>query len=293
MNRSFQSEQTCRVVIIEHSLQIIQKIFQLGEGKLIYDQIKREVDILSRKYDKLQQQLLKMPEGELLCAKNGDYTKWYLHNDKTLSYISKRENKLAEKLALKKYYEYQMQELEKQIHILEKCAAALKKVNMKSEYLLREESPYWKLLKIHFEKYEKEKISWMNGQYKCNPSHPENLIHKTMQGHLVRSKSEVIIANTLYMNQIPYRYENQLEIKGVILYPDFTILHPKTNNLCYWEHFGMMENETYRENAYNKLKLYGQNGIIPSINLITTFETKSHPIDSGKIQQIVKEKFVL
>ena len=53
----------------------------------------------------------------------------------------------------------------------------------------------------------------MNGQYKCNPSHPENLIHKTMQGHLVRSKSEVIIANTLYMNQIPYRYENQLEIK--------------------------------------------------------------------------------
>ena len=118
---------------------------------MIYDQIKREVDILSRKYDKLQQQLLKMPEGELLCAKNVDYTKWYLHNDKTLSYISKRENKLAEKLALKKYYEYQMQELEKQIHILEKCVAALKKVNMKSEYLLREESPYWKLLKIHFQ----------------------------------------------------------------------------------------------------------------------------------------------
>lgn len=69
MNRSFQSEQTCRVVIIEHSLQIIQKIFQLGGEKLIYDQVKREIDILSRKYDKLQKQLLKMPEGELLCAK--------------------------------------------------------------------------------------------------------------------------------------------------------------------------------------------------------------------------------
>ncbi len=74
LNRSFQSEQTCRVVIIEHSLQIIQKIFQLGGEKLIYDQIKREVDILSRKYDKLQRQLLKMPEGELLCAK-----KWRLY----------------------------------------------------------------------------------------------------------------------------------------------------------------------------------------------------------------------
>ena len=51
-----------------------------------------------------------------------------------------------------------------------------------------------------------------------------------------------------------------------------------------------MENETYRENAYNKLKLYGQNGIIPSINLITTFETKSHPIDSGKNPANCKRK---
>lgn len=126
---------------------------------MIYDQIKREVDILSKKYDQLKQQLLKMPEGELLCAKNGNYTKWYLRNQKTLSYISKSENKLAEKLAMKKYYEYQTQELEKQIHILEKCAAALKKVNMKSEDLLREESPYWELMKKYFEKYEKEKKS--------------------------------------------------------------------------------------------------------------------------------------
>ena len=291
MNRSFQSEQTCRVVIIEHSLQIIQKIFQLGGEKLIYDQIKREVDILSRKYDKLQQQLLKMPEGELLCAKNGDYTKWYLHNDKTLSYISKRENKLAEKLALKKYYEYQMQELEKQIHILEKCAAALKKVNMKSEYLLREESPYWKLLKIHFEKYEKEKISWMNGQYKCNPSHPENLIHKTMQGHLVRSKSEVIIANTLYMNQIPYRYENQLEVKGVILYPDFTILHPLTGKEIYWEHFGKMDLPEYAKNAADKLHMYARNGIYPGDRLITTYETMEQPLDTAIVQKLITYHF--
>ena len=113
MNRSFQSEQTCRVVII----------FQLGGGKLIYDQIKREVDILSRKYDKLQQQLLKMPEGELLCAKNGDYTKWYLHNDKTLTYISKRENKLAEKLALKKYYHVIMTELKHDTYSGEMCSS--------------------------------------------------------------------------------------------------------------------------------------------------------------------------
>ena len=162
---------------------------------------------------------------------------------------------------------------------------------MKSEYLLREESPYWKLLKIHFEKYEKEKISWMNGQYKCNPSHPENLIHKTMQGHLVRSKSEVIIANTLYMNQIPYRYENQLEVKGVILYPDFTILHPKTNNLCYWEHFGMMDDSIYVKNAIKKIEQYGKSGYVQGRNFIATFESKEAPLNTFTINRVIQDFF--
>ena len=116
----------------------------------------------------------------------------------------------------------------------------------------------------------------------------------TEKGEYVRSKSEKIIADTLTKNNINYVYELPLRLKGYgTVKPDFTVLNKRTRHEYVWEHFGMMENETYRENAYNKLKLYGQNGIIPSINLITTFETKSHPIDSGKIQQIVKEKFVL
>ena len=55
---------------------------------------------------------------------------------------------------------------------------------------------------------------------------------------------------------------------------------------------GMMENETYRESTYNKLKLYGQAEIIPSVNLITTFETKSYPLDSEKIQKMIDENLL-
>ena len=116
----------------------------------------------------------------------------------------------------------------------------------------------------------------------------------TEKGEYVRSKSEKIIADTLTKNNINYVYELPLRLKGYgTVKPDFTVLNKRTRQEYVWEHFGMMENETYRENAYNKLKLYGQTGIIPSIHLITTFETKSHPIDSGKTQQIVKEKHVL
>ena len=57
--------------------------------------------------------------------------------------------------------------------------------------------------------------------------------------------------------------------------------------------FGMMDVPTYSDNAFNKLKQFSYYGIIPGINLITTYETKQHPIDSGKIMQLVTTYFSL
>ena len=47
----------------------------------------------------------------------------------------------------------------------------------------------------------------------------EHLIHRTVRGEAVRSKSEVIIANLLHAKGIDYRYEEPLEIDGVTKYP--------------------------------------------------------------------------
>ena len=55
----------------------------------------------------------------------------------------------------------------------------------------------------------------------------------------------------------------------------------------------MMDVPTYSDNAFNKLKQFSYYGIIPGINLITTYETKQHPIDSGKIMQLVTNYFSL
>lgn len=35
----------------------------------------------------------------------------------------------------------------------------------------------------------------------------ENLIHRTERGHLVRSKSELVIANMLFQSGVEYEYE--------------------------------------------------------------------------------------
>ena len=46
------------------------------------------------------------------------------------------------------------------------------------------------------------------------------------------------------------------------------------------------------QQAFQKLNLYCQSGIIPTINLITTYETKEQPLTSQAIENIIQEYFV-
>ena len=43
----------------------------------------------------------------------------------------------------------------------------------------------------------------------------------------MRSKSEAMIAMSLYVQKIPYRYECELKLGSITLFPDFTIRHLK------------------------------------------------------------------
>ena len=247
---------------------------------------------LIRQIDQIRAQLKALPTGNLLCARSGNYIKWYLSNGHFPTYLARKERPLAEKLALRKYYtlrlDEQTQELESINYILDLYAC----IERKSDMLLADTSNYHDLLYDHFKSKDAFISNWQLQPYDTNCSHPEHLIHHTLSDHKVRSKSEVFIANSLFTSHIPYRYECALHCNEAILYPDFTILHPVTHKLIYWEHFGMIEQPSYSENAFNKLKIYAVNGIYPSINLITTYETNSYPLDSSKIQKLIDEFFL-
>ena len=135
-------------------------------------------------------------------------------------------------------------------------------------------------------------VEWSAASYERNPLHPEQRLHKTGSGERVRSKSEAIIAMLLHLNAIPYRYECALSLGGVTLFPDFTIRHPVTGVLYYWEHFGLMDDPAYAKNAGSKLSLYAANGIIPSVHLITTYETKAYPLNAGMIEHLISYYFL-
>ena len=54
----------------------------------------------------------------------------------------------------------------------------------------------------------------------------------------------------------------------------------------------MMDNPEYAHSAYRKMELYSEHGIIPSINLMTTYETKKHSLDYETINKVIEDYFL-
>ena len=116
--------------------------------------------------------------------------------------------------------------------------------------------------------------------------------NRTDRGEYVRSKSELIIANMLFREGIPYDYERPVVLKnGKIKYPDFTVLNTRTGREYIFEHFGKLDNEEYRFKNLEKIKDYENSGYIQGINLIMSFETKDNPLDTTHIRNLIEAFF--
>ncbi|UXN05111.1 AAA family ATPase [Bartonella sp. HY406] len=107
-------------------------------------------------------------------------------------------------------------------------------------------------------------------------------IHEALSGDMVRSKSEVIIANLLHQAGIPFTYEEQLIAgDGTSYLPDFTLTI--RGDKFYWEHWGMMNDEAYIIYKEQKTQWYDKHF---KSQLIETEEG----IDlSKKVQQLIDQ----
>lgn len=95
---------------------------------------------------------------------------------------------------------------------------------------------------------------WQAVKYKGKTFREDAAQIITEKGETVRSKSEKIIADKLFLLGIPYRYEYPLEMKGnIIVYPDFTILRMPERTEVYLEHLGKMDDRDYVDSVMFKL----------------------------------------
>lgn len=256
-----------------------------------YHHMQREYLRLKEEADRIRRKLQVLPAGKLVCCNQaGKYQKWYRRDGEKKYYIPKKNRILAEQLALKKFLTAQLADLENEMRAIQfylRHYPAAKQAEM----LLTEKSFPTELLASSFTPLSQSLSAWMHAPYEKNPYHPELLIHKI--GELtVRSKSEAMIATALLAHQIPFRYECALQLGGKVVFPDFTIRHPQTGEAYYWEHFGLMDYSDYAQNACAKVQLYTSCNIIPSIHLLTTYETKAHPLTTEMIEKVIAYYFL-
>lgn len=249
-----------------------------------------ELRRLEEEIRSIQEQMKELPEGKLLCARNGTHVKWYLSDGHNQTYLPKKKRKLAQQLAFRKYLterlQYDLNEknaIQMYLRHHPKCSP---------EEMLKAGNIYQELLCPAFLPEVQDLRDWANSPYEKNDKYPEKLIIETSFGVCVRSKSEAMIAMSLREHKIPFRYECALELGGIKIFPDFTIRHPQTGEIYYWEHLGMIDVKEYVGNASHKMNLYMENGFLIGRNLIITSETKEKPLTPMEVERTIQCYFL-
>lgn len=253
------------------------------------NEVYKELQHLDQLIEKCRKQLDKMPSGKLIVTRDRGHAKWFISTDghkSGMQYLPKSERPLAEKLACKRYLTCVLDESLSQKKSLSSYLNNMEKSREGSLKILANPE-YQKLLKHSFTPLDKELEKWSESDYLPCPNHPENLKYPSPTGHVLRSKSEVIIDTALAMYKIPFRYEAPLTVNNDTYYPDFTIRHSKTGDFIYWEHFGLIDQTEYFNTCMSKLRSYLKLDLVPGINLITTYETNRHPLSPLLVDNLI------
>jgi hypothetical protein len=114
----------------------------------------------------------------------------------------------------------------------------------------------------------------------------EHLIHRTLQGHRVRSKSELVIADALYRMGIEYQYEKEyVSPSGWKTRPDFSFVDA-AGELIIWEHLGLLHEERYSADWARKSKDYLADRFLEGKTLFTTRDDEKGGLDAKEIQKV-------
>lgn len=250
------------------------------------------------------------PEGNLRISQSHGNAQYYHRkrpDDKRGFYIDANNYELAQGLAQKDYNKRLVASLKKELKILQSALSQLEKLtelNGTTETVLNSLTPLRRALirpvTLSDSQYA---AAWISQKYKGKPFQPDSQKMYTSNGERVRSKSEVLIADTLKRLGVPYRYEFPLTLKigdrnrdqtdtatrskKLTIHPDFICLNLRTRQEFIWEHFGRMDDGNYSKKTAKKLRTYSENNIHPGKNLILTVEAVGLPLSSMYIEEII------
>ena len=235
------------------------------------------------------------PEGSLRVNQRKTNTEYFLRTDPkdtNGTYMKKESFELARMIAQRDYDIKVLRNAKQEYKLADKYARFLSQNQIIGIYddLIEGRRSLINPIRISDEEYIAQ---WKSLSYEPMGFGSDAAEYYSDNGIRVRSKSEIIIANMLEKYGIPYKYEYPVTLEGLgTVRPDFTCLNVNRRKEIVWEHFGMMDQEDYANKNVVKIKAYEENGFMLGENLIMTFETIYHPINSNVIKRMITKYLV-
>ena len=263
----------------------------------IRDELKEKQEELFSWKAQIEMSLAEAPKGKLYRSASNGYEQYYIrepdHNGRIRKkYVRKNERKRLAKIWQRDYDCKILSMIKKRIQCIDQFLEQFSVSCPEEVYekLPLEQKKAVSPFVLTDEMYIKE---WKSVIFEGMDmaSNPQEIF--TERGEQVRSKSEKIIADSLYRNGIPYRYEHPVYLRGMgVVHPDFICLHVKKRKEILWEHMGLMGDPEYCRRALKKEELYIKNGYRSGIDIIYTRESSGYTISTKVIDQIIKDTFL-
>lgn len=209
------------------------------------------------------------------------------HTNRNGKYLRADQKDLIKALVQKEYDQNILENSEEELRLLTALDDFYKSHSLEDLYMKYAETRRQFIVPI-VKTDDQVRAAWDAMTYEPLVVEQGSAIYKTKKGEIVRSKSELMIANMLYDSGIPYHYELPLDVGGKERRPDFSCLNVRERRVKHWEHLGMMDASSYAEKQVTKLNQYMSNGFILGINLIITLETRNQPLTPEIVQKVIK-----
>lgn len=280
--------------------------------------LQRILELQGSELAEMEKEFKRMPPGSLFYQTRNNkawpYYQYYAQNDtqnliRKQQYLPKREQSFIERLKRKRYLS-ELLPLLQHAHASFSCSVQeLESIIKRTSEIEEEQNSRQTIgsISTNIRKFDELELSthldsqisqekdvivkaWLREMKETSSSehHRENLIHNLSGGLQVRSKSEMMIANTLQIYSVPFCYEATLKLSGRDFSPDFTIMRRRDHKIFYWEHFGLVHEWSYRKNMKYKLEIYEEHNIVPWDNLLISYDTEKGALDLQVIQHLIQ-----
>lgn len=256
----------------------------------VLDIMRARYRTLMRTIQSLEKARSELSEGSIHIKTHKGRQYFYCYSGQGEKYLSKKDSELIRQLVQKEQIEKAINAAKIEAKTLEKDIISYPKNTFEKAYYAINEAylDYASPLTLNDKEYVH---AWLTTPFAHKPFGKDVPKFYSIGGERVRSKSEVIIADRLYIKSIPYKYECPVRIGKKVIHPDFTILRLSDKKIVYHEHCGMMGDHGYVNDMLERVNDYAHAGVFAGDRLFFTFESEDHPLDISWLDDFIEKNY--